>query len=223
MTLNWLHYILIIVAVALAAVSIALLGRRRKGAQELQKTQEEAQAILARAKEDGEKIKREAAIEAREKDLTRQTEFEAQNRERQRKISETERRLVNKEENLERRFQAIERKERDFSQKEERLFKKEKDIEAVEQKTQEIQKQAMEELERISGLTLEEAKAMLIKKIEDEAKLEAIATVRQGRGGNAGEGRRAGPRDHHQRHPALGRRARRRDRRSRSSTCPPTT
>ena len=179
MTLNGFDIVLIIVAVALAAVSIALLGRRRKGAQELQKTQEEAQAILARAKEDGEKIRREAAIEAREKDLSRQAEFEAQNRERQRKISETERRLVNKEENLERRFQAIERKERDFSQKEERLFQKEKDIEAIEQKTQEIQKQALQELERISGLTLEDAKAMLIKKIEDEAKLEAIATVRK--------------------------------------------
>jgi ribonuclease Y len=178
-TLNWLHYILIIVAVVLAAVSIALLGRRRKGAQEILKAQEEAQAVLARAKEDGEKIKREAVIEAREKDLSRQAEFEAQNRERQRKISETERRLVNKEENLERRFQAIEHKERDCSQKENRVFQKEKDIERIEQKTQEIQKQALEELERISGLTLEEAKAMLIKKIEDEAKLEAIATVRR--------------------------------------------
>jgi ribonuclease Y len=178
-TLNWLHYILIIVALALAAAAIALLGRRRKGAQEFLKAQEEAQAVLTRAKEDADKIKREATIEAREKDLSRQAEFEAQNRERQRKISETERRLVNKEENLERRFQAIERKERDFSQKENRLFQKEKDIEAIEQKTQEIQKQALQELERISGLTLEDAKAMLIKKIEDEAKLEAIATVRK--------------------------------------------
>jgi len=178
-TLNWLHYVLIIVAVALAAASIALLGRRRKGAQEILKAKEEAQAILTRAKEDAEKIKREAAIEAREKDLSRQAEFEAHNRERQRKISETERRLVNKEENLERRFQAIERKERDFSQKENRLFQKEKDIEQLEEKTREIQKQTLQELERISGLTLEEAKAMLIKKIEDEAKLEAIATVRK--------------------------------------------
>ena len=179
MTLNWLHYVLIIVVVALAAAAIALLGRRRKGAQELLKAQEEAQAVLARAKEDADKIKREATIEVREKDLSRQAEFEAQNRERQRKISETERRLVNKEENLERRFQAIEHKERDFSQKENRLFQKEKDIEAVELKTQEIQKQALQELERISGLSLEDAKAMLIKKIEDEAKLEAIATVRR--------------------------------------------
>jgi ribonuclease Y len=169
----------IAVIIVLLAVAIFLLGRKRKGARQIVKAQEEAEAILARAKEDGEKIKREAALEAREKDLSRQAEFDAHNREKQRKINETERRLINKEENLERRLQALERKERDFSQKENRLFQKEKDIEKLEQKTTEIQNKAMEELERISGLTLEDAKTMLIKKIEDEAKLEAIATVRK--------------------------------------------
>jgi ribonucrease Y len=165
--------------IILLAVAVALLSRKRKGVRQIQDAQAEAEVVLAKAREDGEKIKREAAIEAREKDLGRQAEFEAHNREKQRKINETERRLVNKEENLERRFQGLERKERDFSVKENRLFDKEKEIEKVEQKTQEIQKQALDELERISGLTMEEAKAMLIKKIEDEAKLTAIATVRR--------------------------------------------
>ncbi len=165
--------------IILLAVAVALLSRKRQAARQIQSAEAEAQAILGKAREDGEKIKREAAIEAREKDLSRQAEFEAQHREKQRKINETERRLVNKEENLERRFQGLERKERDFSDKENRLFKKEKDIEQIEQKTLDIQKEALTELERISGLTLEEAKAMLIKKIEDEAKLTAIATVRR--------------------------------------------
>jgi ribonuclease Y len=169
----------IAVIIILLAVAIFLLGRRRTGTRQIVEAREEASAILARAKDEGEKIKREAAIEAREKDLSRQAEFDAHNREKQRKINETERRLVNKEENLERRLQSLERREREFSQKENRLFQKEKDIEKLEQKTTEIQNKAVEELERISGLTLEEAKAMLIKKIEDEAKLEAIATVRK--------------------------------------------
>jgi ribonuclease Y len=165
--------------IILLGVVAVLLVKRQKGTRQVIEAQQEVEAILVRAKDDGEKIKREAAIEAREKDLSRQAEFDAHNREKQRKINETERRLVNKEENLERRFQGIERKEREFSQKESRIFQKEKDIEALEQKTLEIQKKALTELERISGLTLEEAKAMLIKKIEDEAKLEAIATVRK--------------------------------------------
>jgi len=178
-TMNPLNYASIAAIVILVVVMIVLLGKRRKSARHIQNAQEEAQAILARAKEDGEKIKREAALEAREKDLSRQAEFEAHNREKQRKINETERRLVNKEENLERRFQSLEHKERDFSQKENRLGQKEKDIETLERKTTEIQTKALEELERISGLTQEEAKAQLIKRIEDEAKLEAIGTVRK--------------------------------------------
>jgi ribonucrease Y len=177
--MNPLNYASIAALVILVVVMIVLLGKRKKSALHIQNAQEEAQAILARAKEDAEKIKREAAIEAREKDLSRQAEFEAHNREKQRKINETERRLVNKEENLERRFQSLEHKERDFSQKENRLVKKEKDIETLERKATEIQTKALEELERISGLTQEEAKAQLIKRIEDEAKLEAIGTVRK--------------------------------------------
>ncbi|HSA96721.1 MAG TPA: ribonuclease Y [Acidobacteriota bacterium] len=169
----------IVVVIVLLGAAIALLLRRRKGAHQIFNAQQEAEAIRARAKEDGDKIKREAEIEAREKDLSRQAEFDIRNREKQRKINETERRLVNKEENLERRFQALERKEREQSIKESGLVQKEKAVQAIEDKANETLGKAVEELERVSGLTQEEAKAQLIKKIEDEAKLEAIHTVRK--------------------------------------------
>jgi len=167
------------VIIILAAAVVFLLIKRREGTRRIFEAQEEARQIIARAQEEGEKAKREAAIEARERDLSRQAELEAHNREKQRKINELERRLLNKEENLERRLQSLERKERDFSQKEKRLFQKEKDIELEEAKVAETLRRTVEELERVSGLTQEDAKAMLIKRIEDEAKLEAIATVRR--------------------------------------------
>ena len=169
----------IAVIVILAAAVAVLLLKRQEGTRKAAEAEEQARQILDRAREDGEKIRREAAIEAREKDLARQNEFEAQNREKQRKINETERRLLSKEENLERRFQSMERKERDFSQKERKLNEKEKSLETEEAKIAETLKQSLAELERISGLTQDEAKAMLIKKIEDEAKLEAIASIRR--------------------------------------------
>jgi ribonucrease Y len=176
--------ILIIVAgavaiFALTAAVVVLSMKRKQAARRVSEVQEESRTILAKAAEDAEKIKREAAITAKERDLNRQADFENQTREARRKISETERRLINKEENLERRFQAIERKERDFSQKEKRLFDKEKELQDFEAKVEETIKKEMAELERISGLTQEEAKGMLIKKIEDEARLEAIQTVRR--------------------------------------------
>ncbi len=167
-----------VIAALLAAVVILSL-KKKDAARRVAEVEEESKRILARAAEDAEKIKREAAITAKERDLGRQAEFEQQTREQRKKIAETERRLINKEENLERRFQAIERKERDFSQKEHRLESKEKEIEAVEAKVAEALKNEMAELERISGLTQEEAKGQLIRKIEDEARMEAIQTVRR--------------------------------------------
>src|SRR5665647_2947396 len=169
----------IVVIIGLAAAVVVLLLKRQAGSRKAAEAEEQARVILDRAREDGEKIKREAAIEAREKDLARLNEFEGQNREKQRKINETERRLLSKEENLERRFQSIERKERDLSQKERKLTQKEKDLEVEEAKIVEAVQKGLAELEKISGMTQEEAKAMLIKKIEDEAKLEAIASVRR--------------------------------------------
>ncbi len=167
------------VIVILLVVVVVLALKRQAADRRAVEVEEEAKEVLARAAEDAEKIKREAAIEAKEKDLARQADFENQTREQRRKISETERRLINKEENLERRFQSIERKERDFSQKERRLQDKEKELDDLEVKIGEAVQKEMAELERISGLTQEEAKATLIKKIEDEARLEAIQTVRR--------------------------------------------
>jgi len=165
--------------VTLSSVIVVLLLKRKEGSRRAVEAQEEARAIIDKARDEGEKIKREAALEAREKDLARQNELETQNREKQRKINETERRLLSKEENLERRFQSMERKEKDFSQKERHLTQKEKDLEVEEAKIAAAIQKAVEELERVSGMTQDEAKAMLIKRIEDEAKLEAIATVRR--------------------------------------------
>jgi len=167
------------VIVILLAVVVVLLLKRKDAARRTVEVEEVVKRVLAKAAEDAETLKREAAIEAKEKDLARQADFENQTREQRRKISETERRLINKEENLEKRFQSIERKERDFSQKEQKLQAKEKDLENLEAKISEAVQKEMNELERISGLTQEEAKATLIKKIEDEARLEAIQFVRR--------------------------------------------
>ncbi len=177
--MNVIIYVGGAVIAALLATVVFLSLKRKDAARRVAEVEEESKRILARAAEDAEKIKREAAITAKERDLGRQAEFEQQTREQRKKIAETERRLINKEENLERRFQAVERKERDFSQKENRLEAKEKEIDALEARIGETLKKEMAELERISGLTQEEAKGQLVRKIEDEARMEAIQTVRR--------------------------------------------
>ncbi len=173
---------LIIGAAALVLWAIAVVFyflRKRQVTADLSRAQEEAKAILEKAKAEASQISQKAHADVREKSRDYEEEFERQTKDRRKKINEMERRLVNKEENLDRRFQNLERKERELSNKERRAYQKEKDLELQEEKIGGLIKQHTEELEHVSGLTQEEAKSQLIKKIEDEARLEAVQTVRR--------------------------------------------
>ncbi len=158
---------------------IFYLLRKRQGTQALFKAREEARNLVEQARTEADKISQKTAAEIREKSRNFEEEFDRQTRDRRKKINEMERRLVNKEENLDRRFRALEGRERDTSGKEKRIYQREKDLDLQEEKAVELVKKQMEELERISGLTGEEAKGQLIKKIEDEARLEAVQSVRR--------------------------------------------
>ena len=173
----------IIIVLVLLAVSVAvnvfILIRKSASDRGIFRARQEATTVLDQAKQQANNITREAELAAKEKLLAQETEFERHTRERQHKLNDMERRLINKEENLERRVQVLERRERDFSGKEKQVFQREKALEAQEEKINQLIKKEMEELERISGLTQEEAKGLLIRKIEDEAKLEAGQRLRQ--------------------------------------------
>ncbi|MBN2207024.1 MAG: DUF3552 domain-containing protein, partial [Candidatus Aminicenantes bacterium] len=165
----------------LCAVLILLVLQVRKGSARrmIFQANKEAQAVRQGALDEAERIKREAVIEAKEKEIKLKAELEAQMHERRNKINELERRLVNKEENLERKTQGLERKEHDLQAKERRVYQREKELDLLEEKKNLLIQKETEELERISGLSQEDAKSMLIKKIEDEARLEAVHVMRR--------------------------------------------
>lgn len=171
--------IVLALGVLLVGSAVFILFKKGSGARSLFKAQQEAKEILEKARQESEKIRQEASLEAKEKHINLKSDFEKQTRDRLRKLNEMERRLVNKEENLERKFQILERKERDFAAKERRLYTREKELGEKEQKHDELLKQVVEELERISGMTSEEAKNILAKRMENEAKLEAVQAVRR--------------------------------------------
>jgi ribonuclease Y len=158
---------------------VFLLAKKRSGAKSILRAQQESKDILTKANEEAEKIKRESKLEAKEKYLNLKADFERQTRDRRRKLNDVERRLVKKEENLERKSQVQERKERDFSQKEQRLYTREKEIGDKERKYEGLIQKSLEELERIAGISQEEAKKELQSKVEEEAKLEAVQMLRK--------------------------------------------
>jgi ribonuclease Y len=173
--------LIVIAAILLVATAtiIFILVKKAGGARALFRAQQEAKEILGTAKEDAKKIQREASIAAKEKQLNLKADFERQTRDRSRKLNELERRLVKKEENLERKYQSHEKKERDFSQKERRLFNRERELVEKEKAYQELRRKAVEEIERVASMSQEEAKRELMKKMEDEAKLEAVQILRR--------------------------------------------
>jgi len=175
-----LELIIGVAALVLWAGAVVLYFlRKRQVTASLFRAREEAKAMLEKAKAEANQVTQKAHAEVKEKSRNFEEEFDRQTRDRRKKINEMERRLVNKEENLDRRFQNQERKEKEFSAKERRTYQREKDLDLQEEKIVELIKKHTEELERVSGLTQEEAKSQLIKKIEDEARLEAVQTVRR--------------------------------------------
>jgi len=167
------------VLIVLAAVIIFILLKKSGGIRGLLKAGQEAKEVLEKAKTQAEKITRDAQQQAKEKLASADAEFEHQSRDKLRKINEMERRLIHKEENLERKFQGLDRKDREISAKERRILQREKELDLQDEKINALIKKQMEELERVAGLTQEEAKGQLIRKIEDEARLESVQVVRR--------------------------------------------
>ena len=174
--------VVIIIGVAL----IVILLRKSGGARGLVRAREEAREVLEKARSEADRVTRDAQDQARQKLTSADHEFERQTQEKRRKLNETERRLVHreenfvhKEENFDRKIQGIDRRDRDVSAKERQILQKEKEIEAEEEKAAALVKKQLEELERVSGLTQDEAKSQIIKRIEDEARLEAVQVVKR--------------------------------------------
>lgn len=146
--------------------------RKKHAEQEIGSAEQEAKRIQIEALKVAESKKREALLEAKEEIHRSRVELDREIKDRRNEIQRLERRLVQKEETLDKKVEFLE-------QKEEALNKKTRDIQALQDKLTELQKKQMEELERISGLSIEDAKEYLLKNIESEVKHEAAILVKE--------------------------------------------
>ncbi len=162
------------VGIIIAVVSGLILGYFGSvlyGMFKLQSAKENAKKMLEDAKKEVESIKREALLEAKEEALKVKNELERENRERRADIQRLEKRLLQKEESLDRKSEIIEKKE-------EAISKKETEIEKLKSELQETHQRHRHELERISGLSSEEAKILLLKDVEEEIQQEVAIKIR---------------------------------------------
>lgn len=132
----------------------------------------EAKRLVQSAETEAEAKKREAVVAAKEEVMQIRGEMEKETRERRNELQRLERRYLQKEETLERKLEGLERKE-------ENLQRKEADVEQQKNELQEIMQKQVEELERLSGLTPEDAKQILLKSVEEEVRYESAIMIKE--------------------------------------------
>ena len=164
-----------IIIAAVASVVGVLIGyiiRKNIGEKAIGSAEQKARNLILDAENKSETMKKEAILEAKEEAHRLRSDAERDAKERRAEIQRSERRLIQKEEALDRKIANIEKKEESITQKEQNLINKQKELDGF------INKQ-MEELERISGYTAEEAKAILLSNMEKEIRHDASIMIKE--------------------------------------------
>lgn len=167
--------IVLAVIVGLVALVIGILAgyiiRKTLGEKAIGSAEQKARNLILDAENKSETIKKEIALEAKEEAHRLRSEVEREIKERRNEISKSEKRLIQKEETIDKKLENIERKEDSITSREQNIINKQKELET------QINKQN-EELEKISGYTAEEAKAILLSNLEKEIRVEASVLIK---------------------------------------------
>ena len=163
----------VITLVVVAPITwISAVNHRKKTYESKVGTAEiKAREIIDEALKTAETKKKESLLEIKEESLKTRNELEKETKERRAEIQRYERRVLSKEETLDKKIEAVEKRDMSITKKEEELGKMKQKVDELEQKRQ-------QELERISGLTSEQAKEYLLKTVEDEVKHDTAVMVK---------------------------------------------
>ncbi len=167
--------IAVLVAIILSAAvtwPFAVNYRKKVVEEKLGNAEDRAREIVDEALKTAETKKREAMLEVKEESMKTRNELEKETKERRAELQRYERRVLSKEESLDKKTEAIERREAGFAARESQLEKKRAEVE-------ELSAKRLQELERISGLTSEQAKEYLLKTVEDDVKHETAKLVKE--------------------------------------------
>ena len=169
--MQYIIYIAIFLISAMVFTVVGVMIRKKIAESKMQGAEQEARRIIESAKKEAENKKREEIYKAQEEIMNQRKELDQEIKERRGEVLLQERRNVQKEENLENKMNLLEKKERELERKNLKLDEKNNEIEEV------LNKQ-MEELQRISGLTKEEAKTYLLSELEKELTLEKANVIK---------------------------------------------
>ncbi|OFX26868.1 MAG: ribonuclease Y [Armatimonadetes bacterium RBG_16_67_12] len=163
---------LVTFAVALIALLLGWLLRKTIAEAKIKSAEEAARQILETARKESEAKQREAIVEVKDEAFRLKREAEKEIREQRAELQRLERRLVQREENQERRQEGYEKRERHLVEEEQRVA-------ALREEIGRLKQEQHSELQRIAGLTVEEARAQLLAKVEAEARNDVAQLIRR--------------------------------------------
>ncbi|MDP3804413.1 MAG: ribonuclease Y [Candidatus Omnitrophota bacterium] len=166
----------------LAAAAFFGLGyflRKYHAKKKIKNSEDKAKKTIETAKTEADKIRHEAELHAKDLLLKLRTEFEKETRDRRQELIILEKRLIQKEENLDRKVDVIDRKEKDVERRGYSLADREKQMVSKEKELERLLQEEKDKLQNISGMTREEAKQLLLKRLEDEVKQEAAIMIKR--------------------------------------------
>ena len=165
--------VVVALIIAIPVTSIVTSSYQKKAAAKTIGTAEDkAREIIDEALKTAESKKREGLLEVKEESIRTKNELDKEIKERRAEVQRYERRIQQKEENIDKKSDAIEKKEASLAAKEEELIKQK-------EKIAKLNEERVQELERISGLTSEQAKEYLLKIVEDEVKHETAILIKE--------------------------------------------
>ena len=159
------------VIVAFLSWNLAIVYRKRTYESKIGSAEVKSREIIEEALKTAETKKREAMLEAKEEALRTKNELERETKERRAELQHYENRVLSKEENLDKKQNALEKREQTLQQKEESIAARSREVDS-------LYDRGMEELERIAGLSVEQAKDFLLRSIEDDVKHDKARMIR---------------------------------------------
>ena len=175
----------IIILIPMAVVLVALafyfgwVFNSRIGKKSLLSAEDKAKQMVADAQKESNNLKREKLLEVKDEWYKKKMEFDAEINQKRQKIHNLEKQLTSREENIEKKFDLVIKKEKDTKELEKELQESKKDLDVRLQELTKLEAEQNEKLEKISGLTTEEAKRMLMENMVNQAKTDVAVTVKE--------------------------------------------
>jgi ribonucrease Y len=159
--------------------AVAFWYKERTIADKVKNADLKANGIISEANRQSDKMVKEAELEIKDKLLVMKTEFEQDTKETRAELNRKDRRLTQKEEHIDRKIEQLDSRDKEIIKREKRLTQKEEDAEKEQLRYQELVLEEKKQLERISGLTGDQAKELLIRAMENEARYEGAKLIKR--------------------------------------------